>query len=85
MSNTGFTAEEKRQFRMRKYVKEHIFDFVLGLVCSCLLVVLTVYLSGGTRYGRCILLAVAYTVVKAAYRLSWYRKDYLNVDIPKKN
>ena len=70
---------------MRKYVKEHIFDFVLGLVCNSLFAALIVYLSGGTRYGRCILLAVAYTVVKAAYRLSWYRKDYLNVDIPKKN
>lgn len=85
MGDTGFTPEEKRRFLMRKYIREHIFDFVLSLVWSCLLVVLTVYLSGGTRYGRCILLAVAYTVVKAAYRLSWYRKDYLNVDIPKKN
>ena len=85
MSNTGFTPAEKRRFLMRKYIREHIFDFVLGLVCNCLYVVLIVFLCGGTRYLLGVLLAVVGTIIRAAYSLSWYRKDYLNVDIPKTN
>lgn len=85
MSNTGFTPAEKRRFLMRKYIREHIFDFVLGLVCNCLYVVLIVFLCGGTRYLLGVLLAVVGTIIRAAYSLRWYRKDYLNVDIPKTN
>ncbi len=85
MSDSGFTAKEKKRFRMRKYIKDHIFDFVLALVCNCLFAVLIVYLGGGARYGRCILLAVAYTIGKAVYSLQWYQKDYLNVEVREKN
>ena len=85
MDKSGFTPAEKRRFLMRKYIKEHIFDFVLGLVCSCLYVALIVFLCGGTRYLLGVLLAAAGTVIKAAYSLRCYRKDYLNVDIPKTN
>lgn len=85
MSSSGFTAKEKKRFLMRKYIKDHLFDFILALVCNCLFTALIVHFGGGTRYGRCILLAVAYTVGKAAYSLRWYRKDYLNVDILDKN
>ncbi len=81
MSNTGFTPEEKRRFFIRKYIKEHIFDFVLSLVKNILLVGLVLYFCEGRNYALGALLAAAYTAGKGLYSLRYYRRDYLNPEI----
>lgn len=79
---SGFTTEEKRKFRMKKYIKEHLFNFMIGLVGNILLVLVVLYLCGGTKYALGILLTVAYSLGKDAYSLRDYKKDYLDVDLP---
>lgn len=82
-NNTGFTQKEKRRYHMKKYIREHLFDFFLKLICNCLAVWLILYLCEGKRFALGIGLAALYTVVKAVYRLRWYRKDYLKAEFPK--
>lgn len=82
MSASGFTAKEKQQFHMKKYIKEHLFNFMIGLIGNVLLVLIVLYLCGGTKYVLGVLLAVAYSLGKGAYSLRDYKKDYLDVDFP---
>ena len=79
---SGFTAKEKRQFHMKKYIKEHLFNFCIGMLGNILLVLIVLYLCGGTRYLLGVLLAVVYSLGKGAYSLRDYKKDYLDVDFP---
>lgn len=74
---SGFTQKEKRRFHLKKYIKEHLFDFFLELICNCLLVVLVLYLCEGRKYVLGVILAAIYTAGKALAQLRWYRKDYL--------
>ena len=78
----GFTAKEKRQFHMKKYIKEHLFNFCIGMLGNILLVLIVLYLCGGTKYMLGVLLAVVYSLGKGAYSLRDYKKDYLDVDFP---
>lgn len=78
----GFTPKETRRFRMRKYIREHLFDFALGLLGRCLFAALAVYLGGGTKYVPALLLAAVWSLIRAGYSLRWYQKDYLEAEHP---
>ena len=82
MSASGFTAKEKRQFHMKKYIKEHLFNFCIGMLGNILLVLIVLYLCDGKKYVLGIILAAAYSLGKGAYSLRDYKKDYLDVDLP---
>ena len=77
----GFTAEEKRTFRFKKYAKDHIGDFFVYLLIHLALTEAVVFLCGGTRYGRGAWLALGYTVGRWLYELRRFRKDWLELDI----
>jgi len=77
----GFTAEEKREFRFKKYVREHMADFFISLLGHTLLTELVVCLCGGTRFWLAFLLALAYTIWKWLYALYIYKKEWLEVDV----
>lgn len=79
---SSFTNQEKRQFRMKKYIKEHLFNFCIGMLGNILLVLIVLYLCGGTKYLLGVLLAAAYSLGKGLYSLRDYKKDYLDVDFP---
>ena len=82
MDTSGFTAKEKRRFHLKKYIREHLFNFCVGMVGRILLTLAVVYLCGGTNYVRGAILAVAYSIGGGLYSLRDYKKDYLDVDFP---
>ena len=79
---SGFTTEEKRQFHLKKYIKDHLFNFCVRMVGNILLTLAVVYLCGGTNYVRGAILAAAYTIGGGLYSLRDYKKDYLDADLP---
>lgn len=81
-NRSSFTNQEKRQFHMKKYIKDHSVNFIIGMLGNILLVLIVLYLCGGTKYLLGVLLAVVYSLGKGAYSLRDYKKDYLDVDFP---
>ena len=79
---SAFTNKEKRRFHMKKYIKEHLFNFCVGMAGRILLILAVVYLCGGTDYVRGAILAAAYSIGGGIYSLRDYKKDYLDVDFP---
>lgn len=79
---SSFTTAEKRQFHLKKYIKEHLFNFCIGMLGNILLVLIVLYLCGGTNYVLGVLLAVAWSIGKGAISLRDYKKDYLDADFP---
>lgn len=80
---TAFTNEEKRKFFFRKYLKEHIFDFILTIVVNIIFVLIILYFCKGTDYLLGIVLSVVYSLGRIAYDIRSYKKDYLNIDFKK--
>ena len=79
---SAFTNKEKRRFHMKKYIKEHLFNFCVGIAGRILLILAVVYLCGGTDYVRGAILAATYSIGGGIYSLRDYKKDYLDVDFP---
>lgn len=79
---SGFTTAEKRKYHLKKYIKEHLFNFCIGMIGNILLVLIVLYFCGGTNYGLGVLLAIIYSLGKGLYSLRDYKKDYLDVDFP---
>lgn len=82
MDTGGFTAKEKRWFHLKKYIRDQLFNFCLGMAGRILLTLAVVYLCGGTNYVRGAILAAAYSVGGGIYSLRDYKKDYLDVEFP---
>lgn len=78
---SGFTTEEKREFRFKKYAREHVPDFFVSLAWHTVLTELTVYLCGGTAFLYAFLLALAYTAGKWLYDLHYFKKEWLEMDV----
>ncbi len=76
-----FTDKEKKRFRMKKYLKEHIFDFVLELCINVAFTLLIVYICEGEKYWLGAILAVLYSIVKIFAEIRMYKKYYLDVII----
>lgn len=81
MDKSSFTAKEKKRFRLKKYLKEHAFDFGFQFAVNVAFVSLVIYFCGGTRYDIGFALAVVYSIVKILYEVHIYKKEWLDVDI----
>lgn len=77
----SFTAEEKKQFRFRKYIKEKAGEYVIKLAVNVLLTEAVVCLCGGSNFLRGAMLAAAYTIGGVLYDIRCYKKEWLDVDI----
>ena len=77
----SFTDKEKKSFRMKKYLKEHIFDFVLEFLVNIAFTMLIIYLCGGEKYLLGGALASVYSLVKIFIDVRAYKKYYLDVII----
>lgn len=81
MENRAFTAKERKRFQLKKYCKDHWFEYAVELVVNVLLVLLILYLCGGTKYLLGALMAVVYSIAKTLYTVYIYKKEYLDMDI----
>lgn len=77
MARSSFTAEERRRFRLSKYLREHLFDYGLRIVGNVICILLVLRLCGGTNYLLGAALATAWSLGKTVWDIRWYQRDYL--------
>lgn len=70
----SFTAEEKKQFRTKKYIKEHLFEYIFDFAVTAVFTCLLIYFIGGTKYGYGVLLSVAHSFGKSLNDIRVCRK-----------
>lgn len=69
-----FSVKEKQSFHMKKYLKEHIIDWIIGAVVDVVFVLLIVIVCDGTKYGYAVLLGVAHALAQAVKDIRDYKK-----------
>lgn len=84
MSNSKFTNQERKEYLLKKYIKEHIFDFILTAIFNIIFVLIIVYTTQGKDYITGIVLALFYSLGKIIYDIQIYKKEYLDVDFSDK-
>lgn len=75
-----FSVEEKKKYRFRKHIKDHLFEYILDLIGPVLLTLLVLYLCKAEDYLYGIAVSVAYSAGKLVYRLRSYQKEHIDVD-----
>ena len=78
---SAFTAKEKRDFRLKKYIKDMAFEFAVNAVKNVIFTELVVWVCGGSNYLMGLILALDYSVGWAAYGIVHFKRDWLDVDI----
>lgn len=76
-----FSKEEKKNYYLKKYLKEHLFGFVLDIIGNLLCTILLLYLCNVENYMYGIILSFAYSLGKIIYNLHHYKKDYIDIDV----
>lgn len=80
MSDSKFSNQERKQYLLKKYIKEHLFDFILTIILNIIFVIIVVYITKGVDYMIGIALAFFYSLGKIIYDIQIYKKEYLDVD-----
>lgn len=79
--DSAFTKKEKRRFLLKKYLREHIFDYVLKLVVNAGFVSAIIYLCNGTEYLLGLALSVAYSLVGIVNDIRFFKRYNLDLDL----
>ncbi|MCD7917510.1 MAG: hypothetical protein LUF84_03480 [Clostridiales bacterium] len=79
--NQSFTTEEKRRFRLKKHLKDHLFEYVLDILGPMAFAAVLLYLCEAERFAYGILLGLAWGVGRVAYRLYHYKKEYIDINV----
>lgn len=77
----AFSKEEKRNYKWKKHLKEHLFEYVLDFIGPILLTVLILYLCKAEKFLYGVILSVIYSAGKTAYRLYHVKKEHIDIDI----
>lgn len=72
-----FAEKEKKKHILKKYIKSHLFEFILDIIGPMLLTMLFLYLCKSENYIYGICLSVAYSFGKIIYRLHCFKKEFL--------
>lgn len=77
--NSKFTREEKQKFKLRKHIKDHLFEYILDVVGIVLVTLLVLYLlNREDKFIFGIAASLVYGIIKTIYKIYSYKKDYLN-------
>ena len=78
---SAFTPEEKRKFRLKKYLKDKAFEFAILAVKNVIFTELVVWVCGGANYLMGLVLALGYSLGWMTFEVVSYKKEWLEVDI----
>lgn len=81
----AFTDEEVRKFLFNTHLKNHLFEYILKILLKIAFVALIVFVSGGTDYLTAIFIGFLLGAVEVLIELSSYKKDYVELEIAKRN
>ena len=75
---SSFTPQEKRKFKLTKFVKDHRFEWAAETACTCLFVWVLLKACGAAKITLGIVLTLVYCLFKTLYEIGCYAKDYLS-------
>ena len=81
----AFTDDEVRAFRLKTHIKNHLFEYVLNILVKMAFAAFIVFISKGTEYWVAILIGFILGISEVLGELKAYRKDYIEIDIAKRN
>ncbi len=74
---SSFTPQEKRKFKLTKFIKDHWFEWLVESACTCLFVWLLLKACGAVKIPLGMVLTLVYCLFKVLYEIGCYAKDYL--------
>lgn len=77
----NFSKEEKKKYKLKKHIKNHLFEYVLDFIGPILLTWLILYICKAEKFMYGILFSFIYSLGKTAYHIYHYKKDYVDIDI----
>jgi len=77
----SFSKEEKKRYAFKKYLKEHLFEFVLDIIGPMILTLLVLHICKAEEILYGIILSLCYSLGKIVYNIRYYKKEYIDVDI----
>lgn len=81
----AFTDEEVKKFLFNTHLKNHLFEYVLKTLLKIAFAALIVFVSGGTDYLIAIFIGLILGIIEVVMELNSYKKDYIELEIAKKN
>lgn len=79
--NSSFSEDEKRKYRLKKHIKDHLFEYILDIIGPLVLTMLLLYICKAENYIYGIGLSLAYSFGKVLYNLHYYKKEHIDLDI----
>ncbi len=79
--SSHFSEDEKRNFMLKKQIKDHLFEYILDIIGRMVLTMLLLYLCKAEDYIYGIVFSLAYSLGKILYNISYYRKERIDTDI----
>ena len=77
----SFSKEEKKRYKFKKNMKDHLFEYVLDFIGPILLTCIILYICKAENFVYGIALSFFYSIGKTAYHIYHYKKDYVDIDI----
>ena len=77
----SFSKEEKKRYKLKKHIKNHLFEYVLDFIGPILLTYIVLYICKAENFVYGIALSFFYSLGKIAYHIYHYNKDYIDTDI----
>ncbi|MCI8352220.1 MAG: hypothetical protein HFJ58_01115 [Clostridia bacterium] len=78
---SAFSEKEKRNYRLKKHIKDHLFEYLLDIVGPLLFTMLLLYICKAENYIYGICLSIAYSCGKVFYNLYYYKKEHIDLDV----
>lgn len=79
--NNSFSEDEKRKYRLKKHIKDHLFEYILDIVGPLVFTMLLLYICKAENYIYGIGFSLAYSFGKVLYNLHYYKKEHIDLDI----
>ncbi len=79
-----FTTEEKRNWLLKKHIKNHLFEYVLDLIGPVICAVILLYVCGAEDILLGAVLAFFFALGRVIYDIVHYKKEYVDMSIKDK-
>lgn len=79
--NSKFSKEEKKKYMFKKYIKDHLFEYIVDIVIAVIFTLILLYACRAENYIFGIILTIIYSMGKITYDLIHYKKEYIDIDI----
>ncbi len=78
---TGFTVKEKRQWMLKKHIKDHALEYIFEILGTMIytFILLKVCKAEYVLWG--VVLSFAWSLGRVISQIRYYKKEYIDMDI----